>query len=149
MSDTSLVPGFCVSRSAYSNHTKNSITLGRPSSNLTTADGCSRPPSPNQHSPSGRPSSSTMPTSDRSELKTGTSGGRIQNAGGEPSSRTNNDAEDHRAPSPKTNSRAQASPARQGISKVHGDRENPSPARTKAMKSPPNRSPQKSHFSRR
>jgi hypothetical protein len=84
-----------------------------------------------------------MPTSDRSELKTGTSSGRMPNPGGE-------EADDHRAPSPKANSRAaQASPARQTNTKVHGDRENPSPARSKAIKSPPNRSPLKSHFSRR
>lgn len=91
-----------------------------------------------------------MPTSDRSELKTGMTSGRIQNAGGEPTSRTPmNEGEDNRALSPKANSRAQASPARQTNPKVYGDRENPSPARTKAIKSPPNRSPQKSHFSRR
>ncbi|KAG0623771.1 hypothetical protein M758_3G200700 [Ceratodon purpureus] len=136
-------------RSAYSNHTKSSITLGRPMSNLTAPDGCqsncSRP-----QSPSGRQSPSLMPMSDRSELKTGTSGGRIQNAGGETASRTpSNEADDHRAPSPKATSRSQASPARLPNPKVHGDRENPSPARTKAIKTPPNRSPQKSHFSRR
>lgn len=145
---------YLLSRSGYSNHTKSSITIGRPSSILTTANGCqsncSRPPSPNQQSPSGRQSPSMMPTSDRSELKTGTSSSRIPNPGGEPTRRTPGDeADDHRAPSPKANIRAQASPARQTNTKVHGDRENPSPARSKAIKSPPNRSPLKSHFSRR
>lgn len=84
----------------------------------------------------------------------GSSGPRVLNADrGEPSSTTpGNEAADHRAPnlSPKANStRAQASPARQATTRVRGDRDNPSPARARASKTPPNRSPQKTHFSRR
>lgn len=81
------------------------------------------------------------------------SSGRVQNTGEPPSTTTpaGNEAAAHpRVPSPKaTSGRAQASPARQPTPRVRGDRENPSPARTRAIKTPPNRSPQKTHFSRR
>ncbi|KAG0554177.1 hypothetical protein KC19_12G069700 [Ceratodon purpureus] len=142
-------------RSGYLNTTKSSITIGGLNNNLTAADGCqsncSRPPSPNQQSPSGRQSPSMMPAGDRSEVATlvGPSG-RVQNGSGDPTGRTpGNEADDRRVPSPKANSRAQASPPRHSIHKGHGDRENPSPARTTVLKSALNHSPQKGHFSRR
>jgi hypothetical protein len=88
---------------------------------------------------------------DRSEAATlGGPSGRVQNASGDPTGRTpGNKADGHRALSPNARSLAQASPPRHSVPKGHGDRENPSPTRTKAIKSPPNPSPQKSHFSRR
>lgn len=97
-----------------------------------------------------------VPTGDLSRGREPTlvgSSGRVQNAGGgEPASTTpaGNEAPDARDSSPKANRRSQASPARQSTPRrVHGDRENPSPARIGAIKTPPNRSPLKTHFSRR
>lgn len=141
--------GSSLSRSEYSNHTKSPTALGR-----TTADGCqsncSRPPSPNQQPPSGRQSPSMMglPNSEMSRGREVGSSGRVPNAGGEPTPGNLHEAASSRAPSPKPSSaRTQASPARQG--RVHGDRGNPSPSRARASKTPPNRSPLKTHFSRR
>ena len=92
-----------------------------------------------------------MVVGDRSEVATmGGPSGRVQNVNGGPTGRTpGNEADNHRVQSPKVNIRAQSSPPRQLIPEGHGNRENPSPTRTKTIKSPPNRSPQKSHFSRR
>ncbi|XP_073386853.1 uncharacterized protein [Physcomitrium patens] len=149
-----------VDRSRYSNLSKTCVTIGKSNSNVTASGGCqihcSHPPSPNQKSSSGQQSPPMIPAGDPAELSRGReqvvggTSGRIQNGSGESVSRTPvNETEDRRPLSPNPNPRAQVSPPRHSNSKVNGDRKNPSPARTKVMKSPPNRSPAKSHFSRR
>ena len=101
-----------------------------------------------------------MPAGDRSELSHGreamlggSTTGRDQ--GGEPNvgdtnSRSAGNGGDNQQPqSPKTSNRPESPPARQASAKGHGDRRSSSPSRTKTAISPPNRSPQRSHFSRR
>lgn len=167
------------SRSGYGSLIKSPITIGRPGGSLTISDGCHmHPQSPNQQSPSGRQSPSMMQAAAagdqiRSELSR-SSRAQVEAAGfsvqdhhqnGDSSSQTAGDGgslQSHlnQPQSPKPyGACSESPPPQQQHSSSHnikghgGDRENNlSPSRTKAtlnLKTPSNRSPQNSHFSRR